>query len=191
MKYSLMEKSKPTYKILLDCDVISHFISNNALYDLPNILSPHQCVVLDHVYDEVAARPMRLAFLEPLIKSGTIKRMGFPEDDATKKEFARIKSTKPIIGEGERACMAVARYNDNVVASSNFKDVAPYCDEHKILYLGTLDILSLGVTKGLYDEAKCDAFIQAALKFNKARFPKGVTAMKYYTPKDLSFLSFE
>lgn len=54
--------------ILLDCDVISHFIANNALSDLPLILAPHQCVVLDYVYSEVAARPMRFAFLEPLIK---------------------------------------------------------------------------------------------------------------------------
>ena len=65
-----MENSNKPYKIiLLDCDVISHFIANSVLNDLPQILTPHQCVVLDYVYDEVAARPMRLAFLQPLINS--------------------------------------------------------------------------------------------------------------------------
>ncbi|MDD2424415.1 MAG: hypothetical protein PHP30_02715 [Bacteroidales bacterium] len=174
--------------ILLDCDVISHFIVNTALNDLPVILSPHQCVVLDYVYNEVAARPMRLAFLDPLITSGVILKMNFPENVEINKEFARIKSKKPIIGDGERACMAVARFTKDVVASSNFRDVAPYCDQNNILYLGTLDILSVAVVKGIYYESKCDNFIQSALKYNKACFPKGVTAMRYYIPKDLSFI---
>ena len=184
-----METSEQTPKIiLLDCDVISHFIANHALSDLPKILAPHQCTVLDYVYSEVAARPMRLAFLDALIKSKLIQKMDFPEDLEINKEFAKIKSRKHLIGDGERACMAVARYSKNVVASSNFRDVAPYCNENNILFLGTLDILSIAVTKDLYDENKCDAFIQTALLYNKANFPKGVTAMKFYTPKDLSFL---
>lgn len=184
-----MENFESPHKIiLLDCDVISHFIANNAINDLPVILAPHECVVLDYVYAEVAARPMRLAFLQPLIQLGAIRKMTFPDDVEINKEFARIKSKKPIIGDGERACMAVARFNANVVASSNFRDVAPYCNENDILYLGTLDILSLAVTKGIYDEAQCDQFITNALQFNKANFPKGVTAMRYYTPKDLSFM---
>jgi hypothetical protein len=58
-----------------------------------------------------------------------------------------------------------------------------------ILYLGTLDILSIAFTKGLYTEKQCDTFIQTAIKYNKAKFPKGVTAIKYHIPKDLSFLS--
>lgn len=189
MKSSLMENSNQANKIiLLDCDVISHFIANAALIDLPQILSPHQCVVLDYVYSEVAARPMRLAFLLPLIKSGQIQKIDFPEDAEINKEFARIKSKRPLIGDGERACMAVARFNNDIVASSNHRDVAPYCNEHNILFLGTLDILSVAAVKSIYDEQKCDNFIQSALKYNKACFPKGVTAMRFYTPKDLSFI---
>lgn len=184
-----MENSEPIHKIiLLDCDLISHFIANGAISDLPEILAPHECVVLDYVYSEVAVRPMRLAFLLPLINSGKIKKENFPVDAEINKEFARIKSKRPIIGDGERACMAVARFSENVIASSNFRDIAPYCDEFNILYLGTLDILSLAVTKGIYDERKCDDFITTALTYNKASFPKGVTAMRYYTPKDISFL---
>lgn len=189
MKSKLMENSNPSRKIiLLDCDVISHFIVGGALNDLPHILAPHPCVVLDYVYNEVAARPKRLAFLLPLIKAGLVQTMDFPEDEEINKEFARIKSKKPIIGDGERACMAVARFKKNVVASSNFRDIAPYCNEHHILYLGTLDILSVAASKGMYSEQKCDNIIQSALNYNKASFPKGVTAMRFYTPKDLSFI---
>jgi predicted nucleic acid-binding protein len=189
MKYNPMENSEIKPKIiLLDCDVISHFIANASINDLVRIFEPHQCVVLDYVFNEVAARPMRLAFLQPLIHSGKIKKMDFPEDSEINIEFARIKSKKPIIGDGERACMAVAKFKRNVVASSNYRDIAPYCTEHNIFYLGTLDILTVAVNKGIYDENKCDEFITNALTYNKACFPKGVTAMKYYTPKDLSFL---
>jgi hypothetical protein len=67
--------------------------------------------------------------------------MPFPDDFETKKEFARIKSCNPLIGDGERACMAVARLNENIVASSNFRDVAPYCTKFNVLFWGTLDIL--------------------------------------------------
>lgn len=133
MKSNLMENSNQAHKIiLLDCDVISHFIANKALNDLPHILAPHKCVVLDYVYMEVAARPMRLAFLQPLIKSGLIEKKEFPKNIDVNKEFARIKS--------------------------------------------------------IYDERRCDDFISTALTYNKASFPKGVTAMRFYTPKDLSFL---
>jgi hypothetical protein len=184
-----MGNSDQTNKlILLDCDVISHFIANNALADLPAILAPHPCLVLDFVYDEVAAWPMRLAFLDSVIRTGQIQRMSFPDDLESNREFARIKSKFPLIGDGERACMAVARFHKNIVASSNFRDVAPYCSQFGVLYLGTLDILTIACNKGIYDEQQCDSFIQTSLTHNRARFPKGVTAMRYYTPGDLSFI---
>src|SRR5574344_1594821 len=181
-----MVTSELTHKIiLLDCDVISHFIANNSLNDLPQILAPHQCTVLDYVYSEVAAKPLRLAFLDSLINSGQIHKMDFPEDFEINKEFSRIKSQNYLIGDGERACMAVARYNRNVVASSNFRDVAPYCSKNNILYLGTLDILTVAVNKGIYNEEKCDSFIQNAIRFNNAKFPPGVTAIRFYIAKDI------
>lgn len=184
-----MERSSDTKIILIDCDVISHFISNYCLEDLPLILTPHQCTILDYVYNEVAFHPVRLAFVDNLIKKGNLLFMNFPNDDINiKREFARIKQSNHLIGDGERACMAVAKFNKNIIASSNFRDVAPYCERNKIYYLGTLDILSVAVNKGIYDEKKCDDFIQNALKYNKARFPNGVTQMRYYVPKDLSFL---
>jgi len=131
---------------------------------------------------------MRLAFLDSLIRSGQIQKMVFLDDLEINTEFAKIKSKNYLDGDGERACMAVARYHKNVVASSNFRDIAPYCKANNILYLGTLDILSIAAQKGFYLESRCDAFIQNALKYNKASFPKEVTAMRFYVPKDLSFL---
>lgn len=139
--------------ILLDSDVISHFIANNCLADLPTILAPHQCMVVDYVYAEIARNPFRKAILDGIIASGAIQQMHFPNDDlAIKLEFAQIKKRNYLIGDGERACMAIAANRD------------------------------------VFDEAKCDSFIQNAMTYNKARFPNGITQIRHYTPPDLSFV---
>lgn len=181
--------SVPNKIILLDSDVISHFIANNCLDDLPKILAPHQCVVIDYVYAEIARSPFRKAFLDSLIANNNVQLMPFPNSDLViKVEFAQIKKKNYLIGDGERACMAVAKHYNNIIASSNFRDIAPYCQLHGIFYLGTLDILTVAANKGVYDETQCDTFIQNAISVNKARFPKGIIQMRYYTPPDLSFV---
>ena len=142
--------------ILLDCDIISHFITSHCLNDLPIILFPHKCVVLDYVYNEATKQAFRKVILDNLIKSGNINLMTFPDSNlAIKEEFALIKRKNYLIGDGERACMAIAKHSKDIIASSNFRDVAPYCNANEILYLGTLDILTIAVNKEIYDEATC------------------------------------
>ena len=83
-----MEMSERTKTILLDCDVISHFTVNNCLNDLPVILAPHKCVVLDFVYNEATKQPFRKVILDQLIGSSAIRYMKFPDTDlAIKKEL--------------------------------------------------------------------------------------------------------
>ena len=48
-------------------------------------------------------------------------------------------NVKVEFGEGECACMAMARYGQETIASSNFRDVAPYCDANDIEYIGVID----------------------------------------------------
>ncbi len=40
--------------ILLDADVISHFIACSEILFLPKILDPHEIVILETVYNEIA-----------------------------------------------------------------------------------------------------------------------------------------
>ncbi|HBE42278.1 MAG TPA: hypothetical protein DDW27_13925 [Bacteroidales bacterium] len=84
--------------------------------------------------------------------------------------------------------MAVAKFNKNIIASSNFRDIAPYCKANNILYLGTLDILNIALQKGVFDEARCNIFISTAIKVNNARFPLGVKTIHDYMAPDLSFI---
>jgi hypothetical protein len=103
--------SKSNLIILVDADVISHFIAAGELYELPNILEPHKVTILDNVYQEVARIISRKIYLDNLVNLlRTITIIPFPKENLDiKKEYALIKKNNPLIGDGERACMAVAK----------------------------------------------------------------------------------
>lgn len=98
--------------------------------------------------------------------------------------FFKLKHDNGLLGDGECACMAMARYGQETIASSNFRDVAPYCDANDIEYIGVMDILQIAINKGYWTDEQCDQFIIDAIKENNARFP--VDRMEEYkTEKDL------
>jgi hypothetical protein len=174
--------------ILIDADVIFHFMANAALPDLSKILHPHPCQILSNVYDEVTLKHLAKAMIDKEIMHGRIKWVDFPNDNLNiKREFA-ILSQNPLIGAGERACMAVAKFTKNIIASSNFRDIAKYCEQNSIDYLGTLDILYIAHDKEIYTEQQCDSFIATAMATNKARFPAGVTQIRFYQPRSIDFI---
>ena len=55
--------------------------------------------------------------------------------------------------------MAYCRFHNDVLASSNLRDIKRYCEENGIQYLTTMDLLSTAYQKGILDEAECDLFI--------------------------------
>jgi hypothetical protein len=75
------------------------------------------------------------------------------------------------VGPGESACMSVARFNDNVIGSSNLSDISKYCKDHKISYLTTLDFLFIGVIQNQISEKQFDEAIEK-LRNNDYRVPK-------------------
>jgi len=182
--------SKDVKIILVDADVISHFIACSEIIYLPKILEPHTLVVLENVYAEVARILSRKKILDNLLATvRNITKQPFPIDNLDiKKEYALIKKNNPLIGDGGRACMAVAKFTNNVVASSNFRDIVPYCKANNILYLGTLDILTIALNRGIFDEERCNQFIQAARNKNNAKFPIEVKNITDYNATDVSFI---
>ena len=176
--------------ILLDADVISHFIVCNELVMIDIILEPHSIIILDKIYSEISRLPSRkVKFDVYLSESKSTTRMNLDDCDVdVRREYALIKRNNPLIGDGERACMAVAKFDKRIIASSNFRDIVPYCKANKILYLGTLDILTVALKKGIFDTTRCNQFISNAIAINKARFPVGVSAITDYKAPDLSFI---
>jgi len=149
--------------ILIDADVVSHFIQGGEIYALGSIF-PNKIKVLDKVYAELERFPKKKIEVDNLINQGILELEQFPESNQEiKKEYYYIKN-KLFKGDGESACLAVARYTQNIIASSNLKDIKSYCTLHKVEYLTTMNFLCEALNKGIFDITRCNNFIEAVLQ---------------------------
>ena len=150
-----MSPSKKT-KIVLDADVIIHFIKGEHFSTLLEIFPEYYYIVLDVVYDELNhSGKSFIDKFESLIKRITIVK--FAPTGSSIKEYACLKKER---GRGESACMIYCKDNKDVLGSSNLKDIADFCKEHDITYLTTLDFLYYAFAKGKMTRVECDKFIQ-------------------------------
>jgi hypothetical protein len=143
--------------ILIDADVVSHFLTGGYILILPKIF-PYPIKVLTQVYAELERFPKRKTEVDNLLNLKLIEKMPFPEEDMNiKKEFLRLSRER---GIGESACMAVARFRNNILASSNLRDIKTYCEANKIVYLTTMDFLCRALSSGKMSLAQCNDFIK-------------------------------
>ena len=169
--------------ILIDADVVSHFISAGEMISIKAIFDI-EVYILNKVYDELQKFPKRKLEVDNLLTLGIVKLLPFPEEsEQIKKEYTYIKKNL-FKGDGEAASLSVARFTNNILASSNLKDIAEYCKMHKIDYLTTMDFLCEAFKKGLFDISRCNSFITKVLN---ARSKLPVTKMEDYQCKPLNF----
>lgn len=169
--------------ILIDADVVSHFITGEQILTLPSIFDL-PIKILDKVYDELSNFNSKKRHVDNLVNYRLIEVIPFPEENSEiKKEYHHIKKLM-FKGDGEAACLAVVRYTNNIIASSNLKDIKSYCDMHKIEYLTTMDFLCEALNKGLLTEVQCDEFISKVLS---ARSKLPVKNMKSYQCRSITF----
>ena len=161
-------------RILLDSDVIRHFIKGSNLSDLPKVFSK-RLLMLKNVKDELCRTKSLQVIVMNFIAFCKIEELDFPNDGRILKAYAELIAEGR--GDGESSIMAVARYNNHIVASSNLKDIKNYCNEHQISYLTTMDILVIALEAGIYDEAACDYFIYK-VKSTGSKLP--VNSMQEY-----------
>lgn len=166
--------------ILVDADIISHFIKAGEILYLPKIFkSPIK--VLDKVYGELEKWRSKKSEVDNLIRFGLIEVIDFPETNLEiKKEFYYLKKSR-FMGEGESACLAVARFSHNIVGSSNLKDIKIYCGLHSIDYVTTMDFLYRALEKKIFSEERCDVFLS-----KMDRLP--VKHIKKFKPRDISHI---
>lgn len=147
-------------KIVLDADVIIHFTKGGILHLLPDFLPDYEFIVLDIVRNEIPQ--ILLSTLDNQIKRiGNIKLLKFGSTGCEIREFARLTSSSgPALGRGESACMVYCRYHNDVVGSSNIKDVTDYCNEYGITFLTTTDFLFYGIKNGLMSIESATEFIK-------------------------------
>lgn len=142
--------------ILLDADVVVHFYKGGNLLLLKQIF-PGRLKILDRVFYELNGLPATRDIAKNLINFQIAEEIRFPNDVTVISEYARL--LKQGLGKGESACLAYLRYHNNILASSNLKDVKSYCELHGILLITTMDILVFAYDKFLLDESECDFFI--------------------------------
>jgi len=149
-----------TVYILLDADVIIHFYKANCLGVLPEFYQG-RLLVLDFVLEELLRNKTIAPHVENFLRFRVIAEYPFPtQDQAIFKEYVLLSKTK---GKGESACLAVCRYQNHILASSNLKDIKPYCEQHRIAYLTTMDILAIAHKKGFISLEESNEAIRAIL----------------------------
>ncbi|MBC8319844.1 MAG: hypothetical protein H8E34_03890 [Bacteroidetes bacterium] len=170
----------PNAKILLDADVLIHFIRGNQIGNLHRVFN-NELILIDIVFNEVFMGSSLRTPVENLIKFGFVTEMKL--DDAgsdVKREYYRLTGSRGgNLGKGESAIMAYCRYNDDVLASSNLTDISNYCEEHGITYLTTMDFLAEAFRTSLLKEAECDEFIKS-VKSKGSKLIKGIDKIRDY-----------
>jgi predicted nucleic acid-binding protein len=152
--------------ILIDADILIHFSLGDSLLRINDIYPQYEKWVLDVVEKEISKRLSSAHHqLQFALNQAIFKRVEMPSiTSEAYKEFIRLKKENPKIGEGEAACMAFARFNDHILASSNFRDIKKYCEQHQILYVSTMDLLKEAMDKNILTEEACDQFIDKVKK---------------------------
>ncbi len=166
-------------KIVADADVIIHFDKAGRLHDLPTILVEYEFVVLSIVRDEVKC-PTREKLDNIADRLGIIRFEDFPATGEMMKEYALL--TKKY-GRGESACMAYCRFTNNVIGSSNLKDIKNYCASHGITNLTTIDFLYYAVQRGKMTAQEANDFV-ADVKAKGSKLPN-VDFTTYVSPVKL------
>lgn len=166
--------------ILIDADVVSHFITGGQILIL-NKIFPNRIVILDKVYNELKRHKSKVQEVHNIIQFRIVHQIPFPEQDPKiYKEYLHIKKVM-FKGDGESACLAYVRHTKDIIGSSNLKDVKSYCKMHSIQLLTTMDFLCEAFKRNILNEKQCDQFIERVLKAG-SKLP--VKRMKDYPCSD-------
>jgi hypothetical protein len=146
-------------KIVLDADVIIHFIKAEQFSLLIDIFPEFEYLILDVVYDEVTVNHVTKIQIDNTLRFFTkrLSNVKFDPKGLSRLEYAKLRMT---LGRGESACMVYCRDNHDVLGSSNLRDIKKYCAEHRIIYLTTLDFLYYAFVRGKLSKEDCDLFIK-------------------------------
>ena len=149
-----MAKSVKT-QIVLDADVVIHFSKGGRLSMLPTILPNYEYVLLEAVHEELLS-DVRTQIDHQIALLKNIKLLPFAPRGEMLREYAMLRSR---FGKGESACMAYCLFTNNVIGSSNLRDIRAYCEAKKIVYLTTIDFLWYAWQYGLMTPAEISSFI--------------------------------
>lgn len=178
---------KNKISILIDADVVSHFITAGEGKNINKIFPNNNIYILDKVHAELQNwRSIQVRNeISDILSKKILKLIKFPEEnELVKKEYLWIKKMM-FKGDGESASLALARFDNKILASSNLRDIMPYCIRHNMNYLTTMDFLCEAIRIGFYTNQQCNDFISKVLN-NKSILP--VNCIEDYKCRDIDFL---
>lgn len=85
-------------------------------------------------------------------------------------------------GYGESLSLVYCKFNNDVIASSNIKDITKYCDENNIQYITTMDFIWQAYITKLMSEDECNTFLRKVINRN-SKLP--YFRITDYTPRQL------
>lgn len=167
-------------KIVLDADVIIHFVKAGQFALLLDIFPEYQYLILDVVYDEVTVNRATKTQIDNTLSffASRIAAVKFEPKGESRLEYARLRNIM-LLGKGESACMVYCRDNSDVLGSSNLKDIKEYCACNRITYLTTADFLYYAFIRKKMSKEDVDAFI-SEVTANGSKLPK--LDIERYTP---------
>lgn len=148
-------------KIVLDADVILHFIKGGQFSLLFDIFPEYEYLMLDVVYEEVTVNRQTKTQIDNTLHfmPSRLSCIKFDPKGESRLEYARLRSSL-LLGKGESACMVYCRDNYDVLGSSNLKDIKDYCSENQITYLTTVDFLYYAFIRKKMTKSDVDDFIK-------------------------------
>lgn len=148
-------------KIVLDADVIIHFVKAECLSLLLEIFPEYKYLILDVVYDEVTVNRKTKIQIDNTLQffKSRIANVKFQPKGESRLEYARLRN-KLLLGKGESACMVYCRDNHEALGSSNLKDIKEYCEKNKITFLSTIDFLYYAFVRKKMTSQECKTFIE-------------------------------
>ena len=147
------EEIKP--KILIDADVIIHFVDGDKLNAIPAIF-PNRIVFVDKVLEELYSFPQYKVQVFNFISANKFETIELDSNIEYVLEYAKLLK---FADKGESACMAIAKIDKKYIASSNLKDIKEYCDKNGIKIITTMDFLWEAMNCKVLTEEECDKFI--------------------------------
>lgn len=157
-------------KIVLDADILIHFMKGDCLSILFDIFPEYEYVVLDIVYNELNKNG------QTMINnfSHTLKKVSVITFDCTGEALRDYFCLTKTMGKGESACMVYCKNHKDVLGSSNLKDIADFCETHGITYLTTLDFLYYAYSRKKMTLDECNDFIKK-VKASGSKLPAHIT----------------
>lgn len=147
-------------KILLDSDVVIHFMKGGCFSLLFDIFPDYQYLILDVVYQELMKHKETKVFVDNNLTfmPNRITKETFAPQGEYRREYAMLQKN---LGKGESACMVYCLEHNDVLGSSNLRDIKEYCERKNITYLTTLDFLYYAYVKKLMTAQECKTFMEA------------------------------